>query len=55
MMIEKSTITATDAYYQNECACAYPSSTLAVGRARLLYQILHASGLDETREIRTVW
>lgn len=51
-MIRKSIYSDTEAYYKNDCACAYPSCSPAVGRARLLYQILHTTGIDETREIR---
>jgi hypothetical protein len=40
------------ALYQTECACAYPSCTITVGRVRLLYGILHATGMDTTREIQ---
>jgi hypothetical protein len=38
--------------YMAECAYAYPSCTIAVGRVRLLYGILHASGMDKIREIQ---
>ena len=38
-----------------ECACAYPSCTIAVGRARLLYGLLHSTGMDKMNEIKTIW
>ena len=37
-----------------ECACAFPSCTIAVGRARLLYGLLHSTGMDEMNEIKTI-
>ena len=38
-----------------ECAYAYPSCTITVGRVRSLYGILHASGMDKIREIQNGW
>ncbi|MDD1701931.1 MAG: hypothetical protein LUQ31_02975 [Methanoregula sp.] len=51
-MMIKSIYTEPETDIRIDCACAYPSCTPVVGRARLLYQILHTTGLDETREIR---
>jgi len=39
----------------NECTCTCTSCTVAVGRARLLYQILHTSGIDASKEIKAMW
>ncbi len=39
----------------NDCICAYPSCTVAVERARLLYRILHTSGIDVSKEIKAMW
>jgi len=52
VMMIKSIYTEPETDIRIDCACAYPSCTPVVGRARLLYQILHTTGLDETREIR---
>jgi hypothetical protein len=44
-----------DALPCTECTCACPSCTDAVGRARLLYLILHTSGIDASKEIKVMW
>lgn len=36
-------------------ACAYPSCTITVGRARLLYDLLHSTGMDKANEIKAMW
>ncbi|MDD4483870.1 MAG: hypothetical protein PHD55_05850 [Methanoregula sp.] len=46
---------ADESLYGDNCICAYPSCTVAVERARLLYRILHTSGIDVSKEIKAMW
>jgi len=46
---------ADDGLYGDSCICPYPSCTVAVERARLLYRILHTSGIDVSKEIKAIW
>jgi hypothetical protein len=54
-MMPKSPLRGNDSADLMECACAYPSCTIAVGRARLLYGLLHSTGMDEMNEIKAIW
>lgn len=50
-MITKPPFTDNLEFYGIDYAFAYPASTITVGRARLLYQILHDFGMDELKEV----
>ena len=54
-MIAKHPFSDSQVSYLADCTCGYPASTITVGRARLLYQILHDSGMDELKEVQRGW
>jgi hypothetical protein len=54
MMLKRSSL-GNDAQDLTGCACAFPSCTITVGRARLLYGLLESTGMDKMHEIKAKW